>query len=388
MITTGINSSEIEDNSNCRYSYQQINSKKNESAGTENSLKKWGWNSFCEKEFEKYRCFGLTAGRIIKETGNLYRIASGTEILNAEISGTFRDRTDKLSAYPVIGDWVLVRQGEGNFCIIERILERKSRCSVKTAVEETEEQIIAANIDTIGLVFAINGGIDSAAECMEKYLVFARESGAKPVIILNKADLSSEEEQKAALLKAENCAQGSVIRLISAYTGEGLDELLKEFNAGTTAAFTGPSGAGKSTLINFLAGDTPLKTAEHSRGKQTRSERILYLLPSGLILIDSPGLREIQLQAAEDCVGKIFGDINKIAEDCSFTDCSHQEEAGCAVKEAFAEGDLDFSRYENYLHLMREINYLKIKQKEQAEEEKKEKLKNILKPLKKMKKGR
>lgn len=377
MKITGRNSSKLKDDFASKASDTYINSGKDENELTEDSLKKWGWNSFFENEFEKYKEPGLTAGRIIIETVPDFRIASGTGILNAEISEVFRDKTVNISDYPVIGDWVLFRKKNEEFCIIERILERKSSLSSKAAGKKAEELVIAANIDIIGLVFAINGEKIFTKECMERYLAIAKESGAEPVVILNKTDLASEEEREAAVQTAENCAPEVKTFLISAETGEGLDELLKVFKAGTSAAFTGPSGSGKSTIINYLAGKDFLVTAEQAKEVQTANRRGLFILPSGVLLINSPGLREIQLRAAEDISDETFSDILKIAENCSFEDCSHQEEPGCAVQKALAEGNLDFGRYENYFELMREINYLKTKKRQQAAEEKKEKWKNI-----------
>ncbi len=355
-----------------------------------NNLKIWGWDKIFEASMERFRNTDLEPGRVIRETRHLYQIAAGEKILNAEISGAFRYRAVCSSDYPVIGDWVLYRKGDEDFCIIEEVIERKSRFSRKAAGEKTEEQVIAANIDYIGLVFGIHGGRNFTEGALERYLTLAWESGAVPVVILNKSDLADEDDRERALLKAENCAPGVEILLISAQTGEGVEEFISGLRKGSTIAFTGPSGVGKSTLINTLAGKKLQKTKEQRegdlKGMHTTTHRELFLLESGIMLIDSPGLKEVQLWAGEESTSETFSDISRFAQNCRYKDCSHQGEPGCAVQEALLSGELEYRRYENYLDLMKEVNYLRMKQDEQAVKIEREKGKNLAKMIKDVKK--
>ena len=354
-------------------------------------LEKWGWSGFFESDFRNFSSTGLRAGRIIRETRHLYQIAAGENIYTGEISGAFRYKSASVSDYPVIGDWILFRKEGGDLCIIEEVLKRKSSFSRKSAGEKTEEQIIAANIDYIGLVFGIHGGRNFTEGALERYITLAWESGAIPVVILNKADLADEEDREKAVLTAEYCAPEVDIYLISARTGEGVDRLISSLKPGKTIAFTGPSGVGKSTLINTVAGKELQKTNEQRKGDlkgvHTTTHRELFLLDSGVMLIDSPGLKEIQLWAGEKSANETFSDIAELSEKCRFNDCSHQGEPGCAVQEALLSGELDYRRYENYLDLMREINYLKTRIDEQAARDERDKWKNISKLQKSFKKN-
>ena len=357
----------------------------------DNKLNKWGWNSFFESGLKRFNSSDLKAGRIIRETRHLYQIAAGDSLYNGEISGAFRYKAVSISDFPVIGDWILFRRGDEELCIIEEVLTRKSSFSRKTAGEKTEEQIIAANIDYIGLVFGIHGGRNFTEGALERYVTLAWESGAVPVIILNKADLADDDEREKAVITAEYCAPGVDIYTVSARTGEGVEDFISKLKPGTTIAFTGPSGVGKSTLINTLAGEQLQKTNAQRegdlKGVHTTSHRELFLLDSGLMLIDSPGLKEVQLWAGEESAFETFSDITEFAAKCRFKDCSHQGEPGCAVQGALLSGELEYRRYENYLDLMREINYLKTRIDAQAAKEKKEKWKNIAKLQKNLKKN-
>ncbi len=348
----------------------------------------WGWSPFFEREMENYRNRGLNPGRIIRDTRHSYTVAAGNEIMTAEVSGAFRYKTVRPSDFPVIGDWVLFRTDDSRHCLIEGVMKRKSCFSRKAAGNRTEEQVIAANIDIIFLVFALNGGRNFTTGALERYLTLAWNSGATPVVILNKADLSSDEERLKAVMDAENSAPGVDIHIISANTGEGIEKLSAALKPGKTIALTGPSGVGKSTIINRIAGENLQKTSavreSDLKGRHTTTHRQLFLLPSGLMLIDSPGLKELQLWAEEENMEKTFNDIAELAAGCRFRNCSHQGEPGCAVQEALLKGELELRRYENFLDLRRELNYLKTKQDDQAARAEKEKWKNIAKLVKDM----
>lgn len=358
------------------------------------SGRSWGWSDTLLGEYEQRKAEGLEAGRITKDVRHLYGIAavndSGTgEVLWGEVSGAFKYKAAGPADFPVIGDWVLFRRTPDNRAVIEGLLPRTSCFSRKAAGEKTEEQVLAANIDVIFLVFGLNGGRNFTAGGLERYLTLAWESGALPVIVLNKADLCTEDERESAILTAENAAPGVDIRLVSAETKEGLSELTASLEPGMTIALTGPSGVGKSTIINALSGDALQKTTAQregdQRGRHTTTHREMFRLSSGVILIDTPGLREVQLWADEGSLRETFQDISELAEACAFRDCSHQGEPGCAVQAALASGELEYRRYENFLELQKELKYLKTRQELGPARLEREKWKNIAKMNRRMK---
>ncbi|HAK45289.1 MAG TPA: ribosome small subunit-dependent GTPase A [Spirochaeta sp.] len=338
-----------------------------------------GWGILpAEDEIDRCNAEELGFARVVRENRGRYQLVvanqSGDSFIDAEVSGSFRYCVGVAADYPAVGDWVAVRTEDGSFAVIEWIARRSSCFSRKAAGVTTEEQVIAANIDVIFLVFAINGGRNFMASGLERYLTVAWDSGAQPVVVLNKADLCSDEEREAAVLTAESSAPGVDIRLVSAVSGEGLDELSvgaqSGLEAGMTIALAGPSGVGKSTLINALAGNDVQKTGAQRdadlRGRHTTTHRELFRLESGLLMIDSPGMRELQLWADSGSADDAFSEIAELAENCRFSDCSHQGEPGCAVQAALASGELEHRRYENYLELKRELEYLERKQSEKA----------------------
>ena len=343
-----------------------------------------GWGSPDKEDIESCRAEGLVYGRVVRENRGKYLLVAGAELKEAEISGAFRYKAVCPADYPAVGDWVACRD-TGEPLIIEKVLSRKSCFSRKAAGIKTEEQIIAANVDVILLVFAVNGGRNFTQSGLERYLTLAWDSGAMPVVVLNKADLCSEDERESAVLLAEASAPGVDIRLVSAETGEGLDELVAGICPGSTLALVGPSGVGKSSLINSLAGGSMLKTGKQRdtdlRGRHTTTHRELFRLENGLLMIDTPGMREIQLWADNDSADSAFSDIAEIAVDCRFSDCRHQGEPGCAVQAALADGRLEYRRFENYLELRKELDYLQRKQDERAAGKEQKRWKEISKEI-------
>ena len=322
-------------------------------------LESLGWNSDFEAEFQAHAKDGYSVARVALEHRGSYRVYTASGELPAVLTGRLRFIASSQAELPAVGDWVVISQPHGESRTqIHAVLPRRSKFSRKAAGSETQEQVVAANIDTVFLVQGLDGDFNTRR--LERYLVAAYESNATPVVILNKADLCDDVEQK--LREVEATAFGIAAYAISSIDGRGVDRLDKYIGRGLTVAFLGSSGVGKSTLINRLIGENVQKTAEvrehDSRGRHTTTHRELIVLKSGGVLIDTPGMRELQLWDAGDSLGETFGDIESIAAACHFSDCSHKSEPGCAVREAIEQGSLERDRFDNYLKMEKELEYL------------------------------
>ena len=281
----------------------------------------------------------------------------------AKPSGRLMYAAQRREQLPAVGDWVVVRQeGEDSTGLIQEVLPRKSKFSRKEAGEVTEEQIVAANIDTVFLVMSLNR--DFNIRRLERYLVMAWDSGANPVLVLTKADLC--EDLEGRLQDVAGAAPGVPVVVTSAVTGQGLPELAQHCPLGTTAALLGSSGAGKSTLINHLLGEQrqwvqDVRT-DDQRGRHTTTHRELFVMNHGGIVIDTPGMRELQLWDSEEGLDTAFHDVEELAAECQFADCQHSSEPHCAVKQALEHGTLSLERFESYKKLQAELAYLKRKE--------------------------
>jgi ribosome biogenesis GTPase len=350
-----------------------------------------GWNDFFKKSFDRLEITDSYPARVARRDRNQYLLFSQFGELKAELAGRLQHAAESNNDYPTTGDWVAIRPiaGEGQ-AVIYSLLERQSCFSRKVAGQKTEEHIIAANVDVAFIV----AGLDQEFRVrrIERYLTLAWEGGSNPVIILNKADLVDEIDRYVD--EANTAAMGVPVLAISARDARGIDSVSSFISYGKTAVFLGSSGVGKSTIINRLLGEERLKTVDLSaasgKGRHTTTSRQLILLPHGGIVIDTPGLREIQLWNTEAGLSRTFEDIEELADNCRFSDCRHETEPGCAVQRALAEGTLDGSRFRSYLKLKKERLYLEslIDQRKArlAERQWDKKIRNYLKAKKELKK--
>jgi ribosome biogenesis GTPase len=333
------------------------------------SLEALGWDEARASAFARVAGKGLVPGRVALESTHVYRVLTAEGERLAHVAGRFRHRAASRRDFPAVGDWVALRQdANAARAVIEAILPRTSRFSRKVAGAETEEQVVAANIDVIFLVSGLDEELNLRR--IERYLVVARESGAAPVILLNKADLDPDHADRAREVAT---AAGDVpVLSISSRTGDGFDALDAYLQPGRTVALLGSSGVGKSSIVNRLVGRELLATrdvrARDSRGRHASTVRQLVILPTGAIVIDTPGLRELQLWDASANMPAAFDDIEAIAAACRFRDCRHDQEPGCAVKEAVEEGRLPAERLANYHKLAGELRRLEERQRERERE--------------------
>ncbi len=295
----------------------------------------------------------LHLARVSVQHRDLYRVITASGEIQAVVSGKLSHAADMAADYPAVGDWVLVDRTEdrGGTAIIHQIITRKSCFARKAAGTGGERQIIAANIDTVFICMSLNN--DFNLRRAERYLAIAWDSGAIPVIVLTKADLRHDLDVK--LRELESIAMGVDVVVTSSLSEDGYGSILKYVRRGKTVAFIGSSGVGKSTLINRLMGAEVLATSEtrdDDRGRHTTTFRQLLILPDRGVVIDTPGLRELQIAGAD--LAQSFADIEALAEQCRFRDCRHQSEPGCAVRASVEDGRISAKRLENYQKLQRE----------------------------------
>ena len=344
------------------------------------NIKKYGFSEAFSNEIPKDSL--LEPARVLSQEKGFYQVAADKGEKLAELSGKFRFQAEASSEYPAVGDFVLVNWNEsGSSAIIESLLPRKSAFIRKAAGEPQQEQVVAANIDTVFLCMALNN--DFNPRRLERYISVAWDSGASPVVVLTKSDLCDDLENK--LSEVSLIALGVDILVTTSTEEDGYKELLPFISEGKTIAFIGSSGVGKSTLINRLLGKEYLRTnglRNDDKGRHTTTRRELFLLPLGGMVIDTPGMREFGMWDNDTGIDRTFADIEELAAQCRFRNCTHTNEPGCAICSALERGELQTDRWQSYQKLKAENDYMENRESYMIAKGKREK--EISKLIKKM----
>jgi len=332
------------------------------------TLTELGWNDGFAAAFEPWRSKAhVHPGRVAIEFNQIFRIYVEDGELDAVTAGRLKHRARGRAELPAVGDWVAVRKRpEEDRGVIVGVLPRRSAFTRRAAGEVTGEQVVAANVDVVFVVMGLDR--DYNVRRLERYLLMARESGASPVVLLTKPDLCSD--LSAHVREVTSLTGDILVHVVNPKRAEGIEQLRGDLGPGSTAALLGSSGVGKSTIINRLVGADIRRTREvresDSRGRHTTMHRELVVLPGGGLIIDTPGMRELQLWDAGDSVRETFDEIEALAAGCHFGDCRHRDEPRCAVKAAVAEGKVAAGRLESYLKVQDELAELAKQQEERA----------------------
>jgi len=340
-------------------------------------LSQLGWDEHYQKQVDELGIPDIIIGRVFRvDAGGHYGVITVEGDLRARIPGKMKDRAESAADLPGIGDWVLMKSTETDN-VIFKVLERKNVILRKAAGREFKEQLVGANIDIIFIVMGLDS--DFNLRRLERYLFMVSASGASPIILLNKSDLAEDLEKQ--LEEVQKITDEIPVHYMSALKKEGIDIISDYLREGVTISVVGSSGVGKSTLINALMNEEKLKTGEvrkkDGKGRHVTSSRELFLISGGGVIIDNPGIREIQLWGDSVSLDEAFSDIGELAVHCKFRDCRHRTEPGCKVLDAVESGDLPRERYENYLKMQKELAYLELKRDKGAQGAERAKWKGI-----------
>jgi ribosome biogenesis GTPase / thiamine phosphate phosphatase len=349
------------------------------------SLSRWGWNSYLEAKWNEIDREGAAPARVVAQHRMGWCIAGDFGECLAEASGKLRLAAEACADWPAVGDWVSVETNElRDLALVRTVLPRRNQFIRKMPGKRIEEQIIAANVETALVISALDGDVNPRRA--ERYIAQCWECGVRPFLILNKADACEDACEKAA--EMERVALGIPVHVVSARTGQGMEEVERLCIPGQTLVMLGSSGVGKSTLTNRLLGQSLQKVnevrASDGRGRHTTTSRELFALPSGALLIDTPGLRELQLWDGEEGLARTFADIHSLAAQCRFTNCRHEAEPGCAVQGAVRAGTLDLARLENQRKLIGEQEFLRRKMDPEARSDEKQRIKRLTREVRKI----
>ena len=327
------------------------------------TLKDLGWNAEFEAAFAPHSTKGWVPARLIRESPiNFGAILGDGEEIDVVLCGRVWHEAACDADLPAVGDWVAIEPGgENQDHVIRAVLPRKSCFSRKMPGNSSQAQVIGTNIDFVAVV--TDAGPDYNIRRMERYFMLIGRSGAKAVVLVNKSDLFPAEQNQLAAAEIAALWDGASVHITSALKGEGLKILKKYLKKGVTMCIVGSSGVGKSTLVNQLYGEEWQWTGEVNettgKGRHTTTSRELVPIPGGGMLIDNPGMREIQMWTDETTLRESFSDVDAITSNCKFADCGHRNDIGCAIREAVERGELDPARHAHFLNLEQEITALR-----------------------------